>query len=74
MASSEPRQAAQGLRRIVDGFKRHFLMAPSTAELFDVPQVIENVVRLMQSTREVSPLVHQVMILPVFPKRWLTDP
>ena len=73
MASPEPRQAAQRLRCIVDGFKQHFLVTPSTAELFDVPQVIENVVQLMQSAKEVSPLVHQVMVLPTLLKHWLTD-
>ena len=70
MASSQPAEAARGLRKVVDSFKRSgntlgrsmasFGLTPDGRAERTVPALLGRVGELMQVVRQNTPLVHQV--------------
>jgi len=74
MASTRPKAAAEGLRRVVDSFKRVrgarldreavFLTGRSDRRR-TIERVLETVTTLMVTVRTKTPLIHQVKLSPL---------
>lgn len=59
MASKEPGKAAAKLAAIVKDFKKS-MSAPNPEKPLHVPDLLDEVVRVMNVVRELNPLVHQI--------------